>query len=115
DVEMPPAPQDIGGPSIYHAVEVIFLEFVFWGLLTTPRTTVLHEMFPHHMFLMNGLIQGSKGVLSDAWGRKSFLLTVFFTCAPIPLLRISPWWRSHRPWGCSRKGWMFCLGTWSSG
>uniref|UniRef100_A0A672V3V9 Hippocampus abundant transcript-like protein 1 n=2 Tax=Strigops habroptila TaxID=2489341 RepID=A0A672V3V9_STRHB len=53
---------------------------------------------------MNGLIQGVKGffsflsapligALSDAWGRKYFLLiTVFFTCAPIPLMRISPWW-----------------------
>ncbi|XP_008638397.1 PREDICTED: LOW QUALITY PROTEIN: hippocampus abundant transcript-like protein 1 [Corvus brachyrhynchos] len=66
--------------------------------------TVLHETFPHHTFLMNGLIQGVKGflsflsapligALSDAWGRKSFLLlTVFFTCVPIPLMRISPWW-----------------------
>ncbi|NXC32527.1 MF14B protein, partial [Campylorhamphus procurvoides] len=65
---------------------------------------VLHETFPHHTFLMNGLIQGVKGflsflsapligALSDAWGRKSFLLlTVFFTCVPIPLMRISPWW-----------------------
>ncbi|KAB0360110.1 hypothetical protein FD754_004266 [Muntiacus muntjak] len=33
------------------------------------------------------------GALSDVWGRKSFLLlTVFFTCAPIPLMKISPWW-----------------------
>nr|XP_021156346.1 hippocampus abundant transcript-like protein 1 isoform X2 [Columba livia] len=66
--------------------------------------TVLHETFSHHTFLMNGLIQGVKGflsflsapligALSDAWGRKYFLLlTVFFTCAPIPLMRISPWW-----------------------
>ncbi|RLV98574.1 hypothetical protein DV515_00010608 [Chloebia gouldiae] len=66
--------------------------------------TVLHETFPHHTFLMNGLIQGVKGflsflsapligALSDAWGRKYFLLlTVFFTCVPIPLMRISPWW-----------------------
>ncbi|CAB1320226.1 unnamed protein product [Coregonus sp. 'balchen'] len=66
--------------------------------------TVLHETFPQHTFLMNGLIQGVKGLLSflsapligalsDVWGRKSFLLvTVFFTCAPIPLMRISPWW-----------------------
>uniref|UniRef100_A0A8C3C6E2 Mitochondrial ribosomal protein L13 n=1 Tax=Cairina moschata TaxID=8855 RepID=A0A8C3C6E2_CAIMO len=23
------------------------------------------------------------------------------------------WW-SHRPWGCSRKGWTWCLGTWFS-
>ncbi|XP_059729190.1 hippocampus abundant transcript-like protein 1 isoform X2 [Haemorhous mexicanus] len=66
--------------------------------------TVLHETFPRHTFLMNGLIQGVKGILSflsapligalsDAWGRKYFLLiTVFFTCVPIPLMRISPWW-----------------------
>ncbi|MEQ2276831.1 Hippocampus abundant transcript 1 protein [Xenotaenia resolanae] len=33
------------------------------------------------------------GALSDTWGRKSFLLiTVFFTCAPIPFMKISPWW-----------------------
>ncbi|NXB44599.1 MF14B protein, partial [Leucopsar rothschildi] len=96
--------QGIGRPSVYHAVVVIFLEFFAWGLLTTPMLTVLHETFPHHTFLMNGLIQGVKGflsflsapligALSDAWGRKSFLLlTVFFTCVPIPLMRISPWW-----------------------
>uniref|UniRef100_A0A8C6VU13 Major facilitator superfamily domain containing 14B n=1 Tax=Nothobranchius furzeri TaxID=105023 RepID=A0A8C6VU13_NOTFU len=83
---------------------VIFLEFFAWGLLTTPMLTVLHETFPQHTFLMNGLIQGVKGLLSfmsapligalsDVWGRRSFLLiTVFFTCAPIPLMRLSPWW-----------------------
>ncbi|KAM6939740.1 LOW QUALITY PROTEIN: hippocampus abundant transcript 1 protein-like [Xenentodon cancila] len=33
------------------------------------------------------------GALSDVWGRRTFLLiTVFFTCAPIPLMRLSPWW-----------------------
>ncbi|KFP81373.1 PREDICTED: hippocampus abundant transcript-like protein 1, partial [Acanthisitta chloris] len=96
--------QGIGRPSVYHAVVVIFLEFFAWGLLTTPMLTVLHETFAHHTFLINGLIQGVKGflsflsapligALSDAWGRKSFLLlTVFFTCVPIPLMRISPWW-----------------------
>ncbi|XP_026859305.1 hippocampus abundant transcript 1 protein isoform X2 [Electrophorus electricus] len=97
-------PQGIGKPSVYHAVVVIFLEFFAWGLLTTPMLTVLHETFPQHTFLMNGLIQGVKGLLSfmsapligalsDVWGRRSFLLvTVFFTCAPIPLMRLSPWW-----------------------
>ncbi|KAG9353661.1 hypothetical protein JZ751_011783 [Albula glossodonta] len=96
--------QGIGSASVTHAVVVIFLEFFAWGLLTTPMLTVLHETFPQHTFLMNGLIQGVKGLLSfmsapligalsDVWGRKSFLLvTVFFTCAPIPLMRISPWW-----------------------
>ncbi|KAF3695279.1 Hippocampus abundant transcript 1 protein [Channa argus] len=89
---------------VTHAVVVIFLEFFAWGLLTTPMLTVLHETFPQHTFLMNGLVQGVKGflsflsapligALSDIWGRKSFLLmTVFFTCAPIPFMRISPWW-----------------------
>uniref|UniRef100_A0A8C2XIB2 Si:ch211-87m7.2 n=1 Tax=Cyclopterus lumpus TaxID=8103 RepID=A0A8C2XIB2_CYCLU len=90
--------------SVTHAVVVIFLEFFAWGLLTTPMLTVLHETFPQHTFLMNGLVHGVKGflsflsapligALSDIWGRKSFLLmTVFFTCAPIPFMRISPWW-----------------------
>ncbi|XP_077593828.1 hippocampus abundant transcript 1 protein-like [Stigmatopora nigra] len=99
-----PIQQGIGRPSVYHAVVVIFLEFFAWGLLTTPMLTVLHETFPQHTFLMNGLIQGVKGLLSfmsapligalsDVWGRRSFLLvTVFFTCAPIPLMRLSPWW-----------------------
>ncbi|KAL1415666.1 hypothetical protein MTO96_029086 [Rhipicephalus appendiculatus] len=85
-----------GEPSVYHAVVVIFLEFFAWGLLTTPMITVLNETFPNHTFLMNGLIMGIKGflsflsaplvgALSDVWGRKFFLLvTVFFTCAPIP-------------------------------
>ncbi|XP_054629997.1 hippocampus abundant transcript 1 protein isoform X2 [Dunckerocampus dactyliophorus] len=93
-----------GGAKVIHAVVVIFLEFFAWGLLTTPMLTVLHETFPQHTFLMNGLVQGVKGflsflsapligALSDIWGRKSFLLmTVFFTCAPIPFMRISPWW-----------------------
>ncbi|XP_070791760.1 hippocampus abundant transcript-like protein 1 isoform X2 [Pituophis catenifer annectens] len=98
------ASQGIGRPSVYHAVVVIFLEFFAWGLLTTPMLTVLHKTFPQHTFLMNGLIQGVKGflsfmsapligALSDVWGRKYFLLiTVFFTCVPIPLMKISPWW-----------------------
>uniref|UniRef100_H2TYP6 Major facilitator superfamily domain containing 14B n=1 Tax=Takifugu rubripes TaxID=31033 RepID=H2TYP6_TAKRU len=92
-----------GRAKVTHAVVVIFLEFFAWGLLTTPMLTVLHETFPRHTFLMNGLVQGVKGflsflsapligALSDIWGRKSFLLlTVFFTCAPIPFMRISPW------------------------
>ncbi|KAM6033607.1 hippocampus abundant transcript-like protein 1 isoform 2-T2 [Chlamydotis macqueenii] len=77
------AQQGIGRPSVYHAVVVIFLEFFAWGLLTTPMLTGFLS------FLSAPLI----GALSDACGRKSFLLlTVFFTCAPIPLMRISPWW-----------------------
>ncbi|XP_038067423.1 hippocampus abundant transcript 1 protein-like [Patiria miniata] len=94
----------IGEPSIYHALIVIFLEFFAWGLLTNPMLTVLDDTFKEHTFLMNGLVQGVKGILSflsapllgalsDVWGRKSFLLlTVFFTCMPIPLMRVSAWW-----------------------
>ncbi|XP_039744418.1 hippocampus abundant transcript-like protein 1 isoform X2 [Pteropus medius] len=74
------------------------------GSQAAGGSSVLHETFPQHTFLMNGLIQGVKGLLSflsapligalsDVWGRKPFLLcTVFFTCFPIPLMRISPWW-----------------------
>uniref|UniRef100_A0A0B6YZE3 Major facilitator superfamily (MFS) profile domain-containing protein n=1 Tax=Arion vulgaris TaxID=1028688 RepID=A0A0B6YZE3_9EUPU len=90
--------------SIYHALIIIFLEFFAWGLLTSPIISVLNDTFPKHTFLFNGLIQGVKGLLSflsapligalsDVWGRKPFLLlTVGFTCAPIPLMRLSPWW-----------------------
>ena len=94
----------LGEASIYHALIVIFLEFFAWGLLTSPMITVLNQTFPDHTFLMNGLIMGIKGLLSflsapligalsDIWGRKFFLLvTVFFTCAPIPLMKINHWW-----------------------
>lgn len=104
DIMLARGSQGRGRARVTHAVVVIFLEFFAWGLLTTPMLTVLHETFPQHTFLMNGLVQGVKGflsflsapligALSDIWGRKSFLLmTVFFTCAPIPFMRISPWW-----------------------
>ncbi|XP_063698893.1 hippocampus abundant transcript 1 protein isoform X2 [Culicoides brevitarsis] len=94
----------IGEPSVYHALVVIFLEFFAWGLLTMPVINVLNKTFPSHTFLMNGLVMGIKGILSflsaplvgalsDVWGRKFFLLiTVFFTCAPIPLMSINSWW-----------------------
>ncbi|XP_040583787.1 hippocampus abundant transcript 1 protein [Lepeophtheirus salmonis] len=94
----------VGKASIYHALVVIFLEFFAWGLLTSPMITVLNETFPEHTFLINGLIVGIKGLLSflsapligalsDIWGRKFFLLiTVFFTCVPIPLMKINTWW-----------------------
>merc|ERR1719481_2479609 len=94
----------LGEASIYHSLVVIFLEFFAWGLLTSPMITVLNQTFPDHTFLMNGLIMGIKGLLSflsapligalsDIWGRKFFLLvTVFFTCAPIPLMKINHWW-----------------------
>ncbi|CAG0897463.1 unnamed protein product [Cyprideis torosa] len=94
----------IGDASLYHALVIIFLEFFAWGLLTSPMITVLNETFPDHTFLMNGMIVGVKGflsflsapmigALSDVWGRKLFLLvTVFFTCCPIPLMIINAWW-----------------------
>ncbi|XP_071166094.1 hippocampus abundant transcript 1 protein-like [Mytilus edulis] len=93
-----------GSPSVYHALIIIFLEFFAWGLLTSPIIMVLNQTFPNHTFLLNGLIQGVKGMLSflsapligalsDVWGRKIFLLlTVTFTCLPIPLISISPMW-----------------------
>ncbi|XP_045618688.2 hippocampus abundant transcript 1 protein isoform X1 [Procambarus clarkii] len=94
----------IGEASVYHALVVIFLEFFAWGLLTSPMITVLNDTFPDHTFLMNGLIVGIKGILSflsapligalsDLWGRKFFLfITVFFTCLPIPFMKINTWW-----------------------
>ncbi|XP_046743153.1 hippocampus abundant transcript 1 protein isoform X2 [Diprion similis] len=94
----------VGEASVYHALVVIFLEFFAWGLLTMPIIAVLNKTFPDHTFLMNGLIMGIKGILSflsapligalsDVWGRKFFLLiTVAFTCAPIPLMSINTWW-----------------------
>lgn len=90
--------------SVYHALVVIFLEYFAWGLLTVPVINVLAETFPTNKFLMNGLVLGIKGILSflsapligalsDVWGRKVFLIvTVLFTCMPIPCLKISPWW-----------------------
>lgn len=94
----------IGKASFVHALIVIFLEFFAWGLLTNQVISVLNETFPNSTFLANGLIQGLKGILSflsapligamsDIWGRKVFLLiTVFFTCLPIPLMRINTMW-----------------------
>ncbi|XP_075241128.1 hippocampus abundant transcript 1 protein-like [Convolutriloba macropyga] len=94
----------IGKPSVSHALVVIFLEFFAWGLLTSPMLTLTIETFPQHSFLMNGIVLGIKGMLSflsapllgalsDAWGRKSFLLiSVFFTCMPIPLMMINSMW-----------------------
>ncbi|KAM7534792.1 hypothetical protein Aperf_G00000110095 [Anoplocephala perfoliata] len=91
-------------PSVYHAATVVFLEFFAFGLLTSPMISVLDEAFPEHTFLMNGLIQGVKGflsflsapligALSDVFGRKPFLLlTVTFTCSPIPFIKLSHWW-----------------------
>ncbi|KAI2810328.1 Hippocampus abundant transcript 1 protein [Blomia tropicalis] len=89
-------------PSLYHALIVIFLEFFAWGLLTIPMISILSKTFPDNTFLYNGFILGVKGFLSflsapligglsDLWGRKFFLLiTVFFTCLPIPFMIFNP-------------------------
>ncbi|KAI3380447.1 hypothetical protein SNEBB_001673 [Seison nebaliae] len=89
-------------PSFTGSEGFMPLEYFAWGLLMTPVISILNETFPHHTFLMNGLIQGVKGflsflsapligALSDIYGRKTFLLlTTFFTCCPIPLMLISP-------------------------
>ena len=95
----------------YHEVFLVKLfEFIILCLYNhiflffSPMITVLNESFPEHTFLMNGIIVGIKGflsflsaplvgALSDHWGRKPFLLiTVFFTCAPIPLMKLNSWW-----------------------
>uniref|UniRef100_A0A3P9L065 Major facilitator superfamily (MFS) profile domain-containing protein n=1 Tax=Oryzias latipes TaxID=8090 RepID=A0A3P9L065_ORYLA len=83
--------------QVTHAVVVIFLEFFAWGLLTTPMLTVKHSVPNACWFSLQGFLSFLSapliGALSDIWGRKSFLLmTVFFTCAPIPFMRLSPWW-----------------------
>nr|XP_054598142.1 hippocampus abundant transcript 1 protein-like isoform X2 [Nothobranchius furzeri] len=70
------SPQGIGEPSVYHAVVVIFLEFFAWGLLTTPMFSVLHETFPQHTFLMNGLIHGVKGKDSSVIHHSCFLWSI---------------------------------------
>ncbi|XP_001973506.3 hippocampus abundant transcript-like protein 1 [Drosophila erecta] len=94
----------IGKPSVRHILVVVFLEYFAWGLLTMPMISTLKETFPDHTFLMNGLVMGVKGILSflsapmigalsDIYGRKLLLLiTVFFTCLPIPMMTIGNWW-----------------------
>ncbi|XP_025424365.1 hippocampus abundant transcript 1 protein [Sipha flava] len=98
----------IGKPSIVHAVVIIFLEYFAWSLLTLPVISKLNHTFQDHALFMNGIIWGIKGILSflsapligalsDVWGRKLFLLlTVFFTCIPIPFM-------------CINSGWFFAL------
>ncbi|BFF97373.1 hippocampus abundant transcript 1 protein [Drosophila madeirensis] len=93
----------VGAASVNHALIVIFLEYSAWGLLTMPMIATLKETFPDEPFLMNGLGMGIKGILSflsapligalsDIWGRKLLLLvTVTFTCLPIPLMFVHNW------------------------
>ncbi|EDW95153.2 uncharacterized protein Dyak_GE19692 [Drosophila yakuba] len=94
----------IGKPRVRHILVVVFLEHFAWGLLTMPMIATLKETFPDHTFLMNGLVMGVKGILSflsapligalsDMYGRKVLLLiTVIFTCLPIPMMTIDNWW-----------------------
>ncbi|XP_032575833.1 hippocampus abundant transcript 1 protein [Drosophila sechellia] len=94
----------IGKPSVGHILVVVFLEYFAWGLLTMPMIATLKETFPDHTFLMNGLVMGVKGILSflslpligalsDIYGRKVLLLiTVIFTCLPIPMMTMDNWW-----------------------
>ena len=47
---------------------------------------------PYFQGILSFLSAPLVGALSDVWGRKSWLLvTVFCTCLPIPLLKISAW------------------------
>jgi len=88
--------------STWHAVVAVFLQFFAWGLLTAPMINILNKTFHENSLLMNGIIMGVKGflsflsapligALSDIWGRKLFLLvTAFFTCVPIPFIKVDP-------------------------
>ena len=61
---------------------------------------ILNSEFGHNALLLNGIIMGVKGflsflsapligALSDVYGRKLFLLiTAFFTCVPIPFIKV---------------------------
>ncbi|XP_016997114.2 hippocampus abundant transcript 1 protein [Drosophila takahashii] len=94
----------VGKPSVAHILIVVFLEYFAWGLLTMPMIATLKETFPDRTFLMNGLVMGVKGILSflsapligalsDIYGRKMLLLiTVIFTCLPIPVMTINNLW-----------------------
>ena len=87
--------------SVWHAVVAVFLQFFAWGLITAPMINILNTTFHSNALLYNGIIMGVKGflsflsapligALSDIWGRKLFLLvTAFFTCVPIPFIKVS--------------------------
>ena len=80
---------------------VIFFQFFSWGLITAPMIKILDVSFGGNAMLLNGIIMGVKGflsflsapligALSDVYGRKMFLLlTAFFTCVPIPFIKVS--------------------------
>jgi len=88
-------------PSTWHAVLAVFLQFFAWGLITAPMIKILNETFGTDALLLNGVIMGVKGflsflsapligALSDVYGRKLFLLlTAFFTCVPIPFIKVN--------------------------
>eukprot|EP00053_Salpingoeca_punica_P015488 m.142970 g.142970 ORF g.142970 m.142970 type:complete len:532 (-) comp16727_c0_seq1:420-2015(-) len=96
----------VGPGSVNHVTVVIFLEFFAWGLVTTILPGAVRSFFgPQQMWLVLGLTQGIKGLLSfcsapllgalsDLYGRRWFLLlTVACTCLPLPFLFISDlWW-----------------------
>lgn len=96
----------MGAPTVTHVTLVIFLEFFSWGLVATILPESIKDYFGRHqMWLVLGLTQGLKGLLSffsapligalsDVWGRKPFLLlTVGCTCLPLPFLLVpNMWW-----------------------
>eukprot|EP00049_Salpingoeca_infusionum_P009678 m.164609 g.164609 ORF g.164609 m.164609 type:complete len:527 (+) comp14403_c0_seq1:3098-4678(+) len=90
---------------VNYVTVVIFLEFFSWGLITTILPDAIEEFFGQgRMWLVVGLTQGLKGLLaflsapilgalSDAMGRRPFLLlTVISTCLPIPFLFLNNLW-----------------------
>ena len=59
-------------------------------MLLQYYTTHFYVFFPGFLSFLSAPLVGA---LSDIWGRKPFLLiTVFFTCAPIPLMKLNSWW-----------------------
>ncbi|KJE95202.1 hippocampus abundant transcript 1 protein [Capsaspora owczarzaki ATCC 30864] len=90
--------------SVTHAMIVILIEFACVGLIMPIIPSVMNNAFGNNVFLVSGLSQGVKGILaffsapavgalSDVYGRKPFLLlSVLFTCLPIPLLFFANLW-----------------------
>lgn len=76
-------------PELHHTGAVIISSLsVDCVSVANVLDVVVHVIQGLLSFLSAPLI----GALSDIWGRKPFLLlTVTFTCVPIPLMKFSPW------------------------
>ena len=74
-------------------------EYIVFLYLLVFQISYMYVIYTDDMLMYCCIMQGILsflcaplvGALSDVWGRKPFLiLTVSFTCAPLPLMRISP-------------------------